>query len=97
MELSRSIENPVDDEHVLEGIAEPRKDPLPFLPSELQLQNIFAIEMAAKRLSIDLDSIPVAQLSMEDVEVNDKTHHAYTEMSVNLEFADEPHPFDISF
>jgi preprotein translocase subunit SecB len=97
MEYGQSIENPVNDQHFLEGITELRKDPLPFLSSELQLQNVFAIEMAARRFLVDMDSMPVAQLSIEDVEVNDEIQHAQAVLSVNLEFSDEPHPFDISF
>jgi len=93
----RSIEYSGNEKKVLEGIVESRRDPLPFLPSEIQLQNIFAIEMTAKRFPVDMDGEPVARLGIVGVAVDSAEYQAQVELSVSLEFTDEPHPFDISF
>ena len=97
MERDQSIENQVDDRNVLEGIVEPGKDSLPFLASELQLQNVFTLEMIARRFPVEVVEIPVAQLSIERVGVNEELKHGQAVLSVSMEFTDEPHPFEISF
>lgn len=70
---------------------------LPFLPSEVQLQNVFAIEIVARRFPVETDKSPLSSLNVEDVLVNDETHQAQVMLEVKLDFAEEPRPFEMSF
>lgn len=97
MERDQSIEDPVDDRNILEGIVEPEKDSLPFLASELQLQNVFTLEMIARRFPEEIGNMPAAQLSIERVGVSEELKHGQAVLSLELEFAEEPPPFEISF
>lgn len=93
----QSSEHPQGENKMLEGSVDPRKEPLPFLPSEIQQHNIFVIEVAAKRFPVHIDEMPSAELAIVDVQVDDASQQAQVVLSVSLEFANEPHPFDISF
>lgn len=93
----QSFEHPEGEHKALEGSAEPRKDPLPFLPSEIQQHNIFVIEVAAKRFPVHINEMPCAELAIADVQVDDASQQAQVVLSVSLQFDNEPHPFDISF
>ncbi len=94
---SQFFEQPEGENKVLEGTAEPTRDGLPFLPSEIQQHNIFVIEMIAKRFPVNASEMPAAELSIADVQVDDKSQQAQVVLSVSLQFTTEPHPFDISF
>lgn len=68
-------------------------------PFPVQLSNLFVIEMVAKRFPVPWDDTSKALLnvSIEDVEVNEETSQAVTTLSVQVNFSDEPRPFEISF
>ena len=82
---------------VADSVPELKKQPLPFLPSEVQLQNVFAIGITAKRFPVETTHTPIAHLSVEDVEVDEQSPHANAVLHVVLEFVDEPIPFELSF
>jgi preprotein translocase subunit SecB len=71
--------------------------PLPFLPFEVQLQNVFATEIIAKQFPVQTDEPPEARLSIEDIGIDETTLEASAVLSVEVQFAEEPRPFAISF
>ena len=82
---------------VADSVPERMKEPMPFLPSEVQLQNVFAIDITARRFPVETTHTPIAHLSMEDIEVDEQSPHANAVLQVALEFVDEPIPFELSF
>lgn len=71
--------------------------PLPFLPFEVQLQNVFATEIIARQFPVQTDEQPEAKLSIEDIGIDEATFDASAVLSVEVKFAEEPRPFEISF
>jgi preprotein translocase subunit SecB len=71
--------------------------PLPFLPFEVQLQNIFVTEIVGKHFPVQTDEQPEAKLSIEDINIDESTFYASAVLNVEVSFAEEPRPFDISF
>lgn len=71
--------------------------PLPFLPFEVQLQNVFAIEITARQFPVQTDEQPEAKLNMEDIGIDETTYDASIVLSVEVKFVEEPRPFEISF
>lgn len=70
------------------------------LPFDVQLQNIFAIEVVAKRFPIEIystQSSPNVELNLSEVQVNKDNLSAQVVLNVEIKFVDEPRPFEISF
>ena len=70
------------------------------LPFDVQLQNIFATEVVAKRFPIEVystQSSPNVELSVSEVQVNKDGLRAQVVLNVEIKFVDEPRPFEISF
>jgi len=70
------------------------------LPFDVQLQNIFAIEVAAKRFPVEFSQShlsPNVELSLSEVQVSKENLQAQVVLNVNVGFIDEPRLFEISF
>jgi preprotein translocase subunit SecB len=78
-------------------VASEQRKPLPFLPSEVQLKNVFAIEIAAKRFPIEMTNPPAAQLNVDHVNVDEAELAGEVILGLEVSFAEEPRPFEISF
>lgn len=78
---------------------EPEQGQLPFylLPTPVQLRNIFAIEILAKRFPMGANRPPNAQINLEGMEIDNASLHANVILNVKVDFADEPRLFEISF
>ncbi len=99
MVSDQSHKHQEDEKKVLEGDTEPGKQPLPFLPFAVQLQNIFAIEISAKRFPVDISSPPNTQLnlSVENVQIDVEHQMAQVILNVQVKCIDDPPPFEILF
>src|SRR5579884_757819 len=76
------------------------EDKLPhLLPAQIQVHNIFVVEIIARRFPIKLESNLSAQsnLQLEEIQVDTEQHQAQAILSVQVDFPDEPRPFEISF
>lgn len=79
--------------------------PFPLLPFAIQLQNIFPIEIVARRFpvdrAVDLASVVVAnartQLNLGGLGIDVETSQAQVQLDVNVNFPQEPRLFEISF
>ena len=79
--------------------------PLPLLPFAVQLQNIFPIEIVARRFpvdrAVDLASVVVSnastQLNLGGLGIDLETSQAQVQLDVNVNFPQEPRLFEISF
>jgi preprotein translocase subunit SecB len=84
-----------------EEISTSEAKPLPFLPFGVQLQNVFTIEIDAKRFPVDTETFNTAAtqiaLSLEDIEVNDKIQRAQVILSMQIIHSGEPQIFQIAF
>ncbi len=88
-----------EEKRVVEEGAEKTQHSLQFLPSIVQLQNIFAIEIIAKRFPVIMPSVINTQtnLNLEDMQVFQESLQAQVILNVQVGFKDEPRPFEISF
>ena len=71
-----------------------------FLPFDVQLQNIFTIEIVAKRFPVDFPSFPISPnvgLNVSEIHVDEEKLQAQVILDMHVEFAEEPRPFEISF
>lgn len=80
-----------------ERVLDQQREPLPFLFSEVQLQNVFAIEIVARRFPVEIADIPTAQLNVEKVSVDEETSTGEVILRLEVSFVEEPRPFEISF
>ncbi len=88
-----------------EEIAPSDIQPLPLLPFAIQLQNIFPIEIVARRFpvdrAVDLASVVLAnartQLNLGGLGIDAETSQAQVQLDVNVNFPQEPRLFVISF
>jgi|GEM_PF-1830702 len=90
----------VDEKMVAEENAEQTQHPLPLVPAPVQLQNIFAIEIIAKRFPVIIPSGAInaqSNLNLEGLQVLQETLQAQVILNVQVEFKEEPRPFEISF
>jgi hypothetical protein len=86
-------QHPEDEKIVVEKNIDPGKQPLYYLPFTVQLQNIFAIEIIARRFPVSLNSTSSAQLSLNlgDVQIDDENLQAQAILSVQVDFDNELH------
>ncbi len=76
------------------------EQPAYFLPFDVQLQNIAAIEIVAKRFPVDFSQTqlsPNVGLNVSEVHVDKEKLQAQVILNMQIEFTTEPHPFEISF
>lgn len=73
--------------------------PIHFLPYGVQLQNISAIEISAKKFRADVAKSQNAQLSidLEEVEIDEESLQAQVVLHLQIDFTEEPRPYEISF
>jgi hypothetical protein len=79
--------------------------PLPLLPFAVQLQNIFPIEIVARRFPVDqaVDQASVVlanastQLNLGGLGIDIETSQAQVQLDVSVNFPQEPRLFEISF
>jgi preprotein translocase subunit SecB len=92
-------QHPEDENKVVGGSTDQGGQPLYYLPFAVQLQNIFAIEIVARRFPVSLDGTSSAQLSLNlgDVQIDDENLLAQAILSVQVDFNNEPRPFEVSF
>ncbi len=88
-----------DEKKIEEEVAEHAQNPLYYLPSAVQLQSIFAVEIIAKRFPVNMPSVISTQsnINLEEVQVNHENFLAQVILNVQVGFTEEPHPFEISF
>lgn len=91
------IEQLEDEQAAQSEIASQQRTPLPYLPSEVQLQNVFAIEIVAKRFPVEMTNTPTAQMNLDGVSVDEAELAGEVILGLELSFAEEPRPFEISF
>jgi preprotein translocase subunit SecB len=89
----------VDEKMVAEEKVEQAQHTLPLVPSPVQLQNIFAIEIIAKRFPVIVPGDINAQinLNLEAWQVFQESSQAQVILNVQVGFENEPRPFEISF
>lgn len=71
--------------------------PVYFLPFDVQLQNTFCIEIFAKRQPLEIETMPHAQVELEEAQVDIETSRAQIILHVRTVSNQSPSPFDISF
>ena len=71
--------------------------PIYSLPFAVQLQNIFPIEVIARRFPAETSSPPNAQLGITEIQIDSERFLAQVLLEVRVDFANEPRPFEISF
>ncbi|MEO7019541.1 MAG: hypothetical protein ABI234_05270 [Ktedonobacteraceae bacterium] len=70
------------------------------MPASIQLENIFVIEVMAKKYPVEIPSdtfIVASKIRIEEVQLAPDNIHAQAILSVQVEFDKEPRPFEISF
>jgi preprotein translocase subunit SecB len=95
-ETQRQSEN---EEMAVERDTNPEKKTLHALPFAVQLQNVFVIEIVARRFPTNIAGTLSTQsnLNIEDVQVDSEHLQAQAILNVQVGFQDEPRPFEISF
>ncbi len=88
-----------DEKIVVQGNSELEMRSLHSLPFAVQLQNIHAIEIMAKRFPVSISNPPATQLnlSLEDIQVDNEHQLAQVILNVRVECADDPPLFEIFF
>ena len=88
-------------EHVAEQLIPSSIQQIPLLPFAVQLQNIFPVEIAAKRFPVDTtDSVIPStntQLNLTDLTINSETSRAQICLEVRVDSPNEPRQFEIYF
>lgn len=71
--------------------------PISFLPFDVQLQNTFCIEIAARRFPVASENMPHVQVNLEDTEVD--AEHSLAQVTLHIwTISDDDQPlFDIAF
>lgn len=67
-----------------------------FLPFAIQLQNIFPVEINARRFPLKIADAPTVQLSTTEIQIDAETRQAQAILELSAGFSDEPQPFEIS-
>lgn len=75
----------------------PDTQPLYLLPFGIQLQNIFSIEINARRSPAETVNSPIARLNISEIQIDAENLRAQAVLEVHVGFSDEPRPFEISF
>ncbi len=91
--------------HSVEEVLSPGVQPLPFLQCGIQLENIFPVEISAKRFPmttpVNMETIVMThaqtELSLVDLGINAEVFQAQIHLEVRVSFPQEPRLFEISF
>lgn len=79
----------------------PDQQPQPqyLLPASIQLANIFATEISAKRYPVEISGeMPAtSSVNLEDIQIADDSLHAQVVLGIQINYPKEPKPFEISF
>jgi len=67
-----------------------------FLPFAIQLQNIFPVEINARRFPLKIADAPTVQLSTTEIQIDTENRQAQAILELSVGFSDEPRPFEIS-
>src|SRR5207249_1570001 len=73
------------------------RQPLYALPFAIQLQNIFPIEIVARRFPVAIANSPDVQLNTSEIQIDSESSQAQVILEVHVGFSDEPRPFEISY
>ncbi len=90
-------EQPENEQTAQKRLLEQQREPLPFLLSDVQLQNVFPVEIVAKRFPTEKASDPTAQLNIETVNIDEENHTGEVMLRLEVAFVEEPRPFEIAF
>ena len=102
--MSPDIPNEHADDRPAEEVLSLGTVDLPLLPFAVQLQNIFPVDMVAKRYPMDdvaditsVVSTVHTQINLSGFEINRETSQAQICLEVHVNFQQEPRLFDIYF
>ena len=88
-------------EHVAEKATSSGIQQIPLLPFAVQLQNIFPVEVVAKRFPLNAASTVVSsantQLNLGELAIDSEALQAQISLEVHVSFPHEPRPFEIYF
>lgn len=88
--------------HVEEETSSPSVQQIHILPFSVQLQNIFPMEVVAKRFPVDVPNMVVptnfnTQVNLSDLSINPEALVAQIHLEVRVSFPSEPRLFEIYF
>jgi preprotein translocase subunit SecB len=89
------------DAHIAEETSSPSVQQIHILPFAVQLQNIFPVELVAKRFPVDVPNMIVpnfnTQVNLSDLSINPEALVAQIHLEVRVSFPSEPRMFEIYF
>lgn len=97
MSVEQSHQNSDEAWTLVEGSEQKALKPVYFLPFDVQLQNTFCIEIIAKRFPVDVETMPHAQVSLEEAQVDAQGSRAQVTLYMHTVSDTDPPPFNISF
>lgn len=97
MELNQPDQPPEEEKELVKEAASKALRPIYFLPFDVQLQNTFCIEIAARRFPIDIELMPHVQVSLEEAQVDIQSSRAQITLYIRTISDKQPPPFYISF
>ena len=102
--MSPDISNERKNEHPTEEVLALGAVDLPLLPFAVQLQNIFPVDIVAKRYPMDdiadissVVSTVHTRINLSEFEIDRETSHAQIFLEVHVNFQQEPRLFDVYF
>jgi len=87
-------------EHMAKEIAQAGVQQIPLLPFAVQLQNIFPVEITAKRFPVDVAVALLnahTQMNLSELSINSDALVAQIHLEVRVSFPNEPQLFEIYF
>jgi preprotein translocase subunit SecB len=88
-------------EHVVEKSTPAGIQQIPLLPFAIQLQNIFPVEVVARRFPVSAASTVMSsvntQLNLGNLAIDNEALQAEISLEVHVSFPHEPRPFEIYF
>ena len=89
------------DTHLTEEPSSPSIQQIHILPFAVQLQNIFPVEVMAKRFPVDVPNMIIpnfsTQINLSDLSINPEALVAQIHLEVRVSFPSEPRMFEIYF
>ncbi len=79
------------------AVSEETQQPLSPLPFAVQMQNIFPIEILARRFPSYTSNAPNILLNVKDIQIDTEHYLSQVTLEVHAGFAEEPSPFEILF
>ncbi len=95
-----SLSNQQNQQAAIEGTStgeesNSKSQTLYFLPFAIQLQNIFPVEINARRFPLKIVAAPTVQLGATDIQIDTENRRAQAILELKVDFSDEPQPFAI--